>query len=142
MTFKRFTWLFYIRDRTTKKFKIIATVAKVLNANADSRCIDVKTNPDLICVLIENDGGQCSPFQEDFSFGYLTYYQRGKKFYNFAIWSHGAEKCQTAKHQVAFFTRLNEENIRLQIVRRISQGALCSEHTPTKMYGFKTASEK
>ena len=131
------TWFFHLQDKTQNKLKLIATVAKVLNPNSDPRCSDAKNNPDLICVIIENDGDQCSGLK-DISAGYLTYYQGGKKFYNFAIWSHGADKCQTAKHQVAFFTRMNPENIRKQIYYRISLGTFCSDK-PTQMFGFRNA---
>ena len=92
LTFKRFTWLFYDSNG-----RLIATVAQILNPNSDKRCVDAKNNPDLLCVQIEDDGGQCDEKTE--SLGYLTYYQEGKKFWAFALWSHGAQKCQDAKIQ-------------------------------------------
>ena len=135
LTFKRFTWLFYAIKNEDKK--LIATVAQVLNPNADSRCNDAKNNPDLLCVQIEDDADQCSNSVKTVSLGYLTYYQEGKKFWNFAIWSHGAENCQEAKSKVAFFTRLNAKKIRMGIKELISPHSICLRKPETKFYGFR-----
>ena len=137
LRFKRFTWLFYAITEEDQNSKLIATVAQVLNPNADSRCNDAKNNPDLLCVQIEDDADQCSNSVKTVSLGYLTYYQEGKKFWNFAIWSHGAENCQEAKAKVAFFTRLNAKKIRMGIKELISPHSICLRKPETKFYGFR-----
>ena len=140
LTFKRFTWLFYTNTETNSK--LIATVAQVLNPNADSRCNDAKNNPDLICVQIEDDADQCNADVKTVSLAYLTYYQEGKKFWNFAIWSHGAENCQEAKAKVAFFTKLNAKKIRMDIKEVISPKSYCLRKSETKFFGFRLPNHK
>ena len=93
----------------------------------------------MLCVLIENDANQCKNVQTE-SLGYLTYYQNGKQFFNFAIWSHGAKECSEAKENVAFFTRLNAEKIRTDIYKSITGGA-CTMHKKAQLHGFQTPLE-
>lgn len=110
----RFSWLWYRQSNVNRTF---AVVAEVLSNNLEE-CKLVRNNKNMICVRIEDDGGQCD--DDSINSGYLSHYLPNTRDmmradgYNglhllYAVYSKGAKTCNDAKKNVAYFSRVDLE---------------------------------
>ncbi len=142
LTDKKLNWIFPVKKKSTGRFEILVRVAQVLDPQEHGDCRKVLSDPDLMCVFMEESRDlNCRAESEGDDIevldpGYLTYYYKGERFYLLGVYNHGpwsqAKQCQKlAKKEVAFFTRMDAESMQKGALVNAMFGKLEDQSTCT-----------